>query len=203
MKYWDPTGEEWETKDDENIASLIINNLNESKRIYETEFNTLFKKSQKGNAIEEDFKRVGELGDMINDVTSSINELEIMGDDRTNQVFHFNKTDDPNFEGGGTLEKRGDGVIQMNVSEHSGIAMKVHEAAHGYQMCMGEISESGGLRKISTELVAYQRQFSSDLDYDNNDILRNGFNMCERPESRSDIDLPYVRRMESLKSLKK
>ena len=169
LKYIDPTGMLWETKDDEDLAKKAINKLQDRQKKLEAEekkLNSKIVKATQNGDTDKVTKLSNELSDVTqqrNDVISAQDEIKAIGDDK-NTTFTFNSLGRNSYEGGLKISKTGSVVINY---VHGDFGNRVHELKHAAQVQQGLLKVRGRdlwsttqLSFLGAEVQAHQRQFS-------------------------------------------
>jgi hypothetical protein len=159
VRYVDPTGMEWETKDDEEYAKLLAqemaNRINsEQKNLYKLNAQ-IAQKQAKGKDVSKDQAKAAGIESNIDNLKAGISELTAMGETK-DQLFTYSKIDG----NVGHTNLGQDGVIVMNISGSGNISNGIHESSHGYDLWKsGRPTERNA---VQGEVKAYSRQFSYD-----------------------------------------
>jgi hypothetical protein len=158
VRYVDPTGMDWRTKEDEEYAKMlsqaITRKINSEQRSLD-KLNIKIDRNREGrrDVSKRDQEKATEMQSNIDDLKAGISELNDMGETQ-DQVFTYNKIE--RDVGGAEIK---DGVIVMNIAGNGSVSNGVHESSHGF-----DIWKSGMPKTVpdfyATETKAYGRQFS-------------------------------------------
>ncbi|MDD3036930.1 RHS repeat domain-containing protein [Bacteroides sp.] len=158
IKFIDPDGKEWKTKEDEEYAKSLSHAMTDrisSEQNSLDKLNSKIAKKQKmGKDISKDETKAARIQNNIDNLETGITELTTMGEIK-NQIFTYNKIDG---DVGGTGIK--DGIIVMDIAGNGAESNGIHESSHGYDLWKnGRYTKSS---IIPGEVKAYSRQFSFD-----------------------------------------
>ena len=158
VRFIDPEGKEWKTKDDaeyaESLSQAMIAQIDIKQKKLDRLDANIAKKQTKGKDVSKDQVKAEEMRMDINNLRTGVSELIAMGETKE-QIFTYNKV-----EGniGGTDIK--EGVITMDIAGNGAKSNGVHESSHGYDLWKnGRVTENTA---ITGEVKAYSRQFSFD-----------------------------------------
>ena len=179
LKYIDPTGKEWLTKEDEEYAKRLTEEMNkkiesELKRM-ERMNKRIERKLRRGRSVTKEQHRVAEKQAYVDNLKAGISELTEMGK-TTEQKFTYK----PISGDIGYTSIDSQGTIVMEVS---GTANGIHESSHGYDIWKNGVYTKQNLLK--GEIKAYGRQFS----YDSNSLPTSFFGVAE---SLDDINERWI-----------
>jgi RHS repeat-associated protein len=153
----DPNGMEWKTKEDEEYARSLsqemTNRMNSEQKSLDNLNAKIAQNQEKGKDVSKDQAKAAGMQENIDNLKTGVSELTAMGDTK-DQVFTYNKID-----GDVGKTKIENGVIVMNVAGNGNTTNGVHESSHGYDVWKkGMPKEVGSL--YDTEIKAYGRQYS-------------------------------------------
>ena len=163
VKFIDPNGMEWETPEDKNKATSLIQKATKQKDIKQQTLNELKEIEKPTNSIKE---QISNLKKEIEFLDKGIANITAMGEDN-NETYHFQEV-----KGEGGVFKREDGVLNI---EYSTDAMAWHETVHiedsknnpsEWSFNAQSYLATSDKNFAKSEIKAYQSQFS----FDNNSL---------------------------------
>jgi len=162
----DPNGMEWANEDDKSEAQKMMERILKRQQEIEKKRSDLQSEilasimdADKAKKLQE---KMDDLDLQLADVKSAQSEITALGDDKNN-VFTFNSISASSNEGGTTVNQKGQISINYVYGDFSN---EVHELKHAAQIQQGLIQRRGtdlflkGITQLSSEVQAYQRQFS-------------------------------------------
>jgi RHS repeat-associated protein len=154
----DPNGMKWETKEDEEYAKRLsqemTSKINSEQKSLDKLNAKIAQNKEKGQDISKSQAKAVGMQANIDNLKEGVSELTAMGNTK-DQAFTYNKIDG---NVGGTDSK--DGIIVMDIANNGSTSNGVHESSHGYDLWKnGRPTENTA---IAGEVKAYSRQFSFD-----------------------------------------
>jgi RHS repeat-associated protein len=158
VRYIDPDGREWKTKEDEEYAKQLskemTNRMNSEQKSLDKLNTKIAQNQEKGKDVSKDQAKAAGMQANIDNLKAGVSELTAMGETK-DQIFTYGKID--GNVGGADIV---DGVIVMDIANNGSTSNGVHESSHGY-----DLWKNGRYTKTTAlpgEVKAYGRQFSFD-----------------------------------------